>query len=153
MKIVGTIEIPAPRHLVFDKLRDARFFASCIDGVSDLTEIDPIHYTATLTTKIAYIHFNFAIAVEIVRLEPPNMIVCRSEGKPLGMIGRIVSTSVATLSECNNGTVISYEIEMSVAGKLGSLGQPVLRSKAKDMERQLAINLSAAFAAVGSGAR
>ncbi len=34
-----------------------------------------------------------------------------------------------------------------LTGKLGSLGQPVLRSKAKEMERQFAARLAAAFAA------
>jgi len=33
-----------------------------------------------------------------------------------------------------------------LAGKLGSIGQPVLRSKAKDMEKIFATRLRAAFA-------
>ena len=32
---------------------------------------------------------------------------------------------------------MSYEIEAALTGKLGSLGQPVLRAKAKDMERHI----------------
>jgi len=34
-----------------------------------------------------------------------------------------------------------------LTGKLGSLGQPVLRAKAKEMERQFAARLAACFAA------
>ena len=41
---------------------------------------------------------------------------------------------------------MQYEIEAALTGKLGSLGQPVIRSKAKDMERQFVEKLSAAFA-------
>jgi carbon monoxide dehydrogenase subunit G len=46
----------------------------------------------------------------------------------------------------NGGTKVSYEIEAALTGKLGSLGQPVLRSKAKEMERMFAQRMSAAFA-------
>jgi carbon monoxide dehydrogenase subunit G len=33
-----------------------------------------------------------------------------------------------------------------LTGKLGSLGQPVLKSKAREMEKQFAARLAAAFA-------
>jgi carbon monoxide dehydrogenase subunit G len=51
-----------------------------------------------------------------------------------------------TLSEAGNETLVDYSVESTLAGKLGSLGQPVLRSKAKDMEKQFANKLRAAFA-------
>jgi uncharacterized protein len=41
---------------------------------------------------------------------------------------------------------VSYEIDAALTGKLGSLGQPVLRAKAKEMERQFAQRMHAAFA-------
>ena len=41
---------------------------------------------------------------------------------------------------------MSYSVESTLAGKLGSIGQPVLRAKAKDMEKQFANRLRAAFA-------
>jgi carbon monoxide dehydrogenase subunit G len=44
-------------------------------------------------------------------------------------------------------TKINYSVESSLTGKPGSIGQPVLRSKAKAMERQFAERLRAAFAA------
>jgi uncharacterized protein len=43
-------------------------------------------------------------------------------------------------------TKVSYEIEAALTGNLGSLGQPVLRAKAKKMERQFAERIRAAFA-------
>jgi carbon monoxide dehydrogenase subunit G len=52
MKFAGDIHLEAPRAAVFAKLRDARFFASCVEGVRDLNEIDPDHYTAVLDTKV-----------------------------------------------------------------------------------------------------
>jgi carbon monoxide dehydrogenase subunit G len=41
---------------------------------------------------------------------------------------------------------VSYEVDAALTGKLGSLGQPVLRAKAKEMERRFAERMRAAFA-------
>ena len=54
MKFSGDIAILAPREAVFAKVGDPQFFASCVDGLRDLTEIDTTHYTAVMETKIAY---------------------------------------------------------------------------------------------------
>ena len=43
MNISGEITVAAPRAAVFDKLKDAPFFASCVDGVKDLQAIDATH--------------------------------------------------------------------------------------------------------------
>ena len=146
MKFRGDIWMEAPRDAVFAKVRDARFFASCIEGVQDLSEIDADHYTAVLETKVAYLKFKFNVAVEVVRMEPPREIEAKIEGTPLGIVGRLTASSVTRLAEDNGGTKVSYEIEAALTGKLGSLGQPVLRAKAKEMERQFAERLRAAFA-------
>lgn len=146
MKFTGDISVPAPREAVYAKVRDARFFASCVEGVRDLNEIDSDHYTAVLDTKVAYLKFKFNVAVEVVRADPPHEIEAKIEGTPLGIVGRLTASSVTRLAEENGGTKISYEIEAALTGKLGSLGQPVLRSKAKELEQQFAERMRAAFA-------
>ena len=146
MKFQGEIKVAAPCEAVFDKINDPVFFASCIDGVKDMKEIDPRHFTATLETRIAYISFKFAISVEIVEVDRPHRIVARSEGTPHGVVGRLSSTSTATLTADGIGTLVTYEIEASLTGKLGSLAQPVMRSKAKEMERQFAKAIADSFA-------
>ena len=150
MKFNGEIRVPATRREVFAKLNDMRFFASCVEGVSDLDEIDPAHYTATLETRIAYIKFKFAIAVELTKIQEPDEVVARAEGAPLGAVGRLTAISAARLREEGSETVVAYDIDVALAGKLGSLGQPVLRSKAQEMEKHFAHKLRAAF--VPSGA-
>jgi len=151
MKFTGRIDVPAPRQAVFEKLRDAHFFASCVDGVHDLVEIDDRHYTATLETRVAYIKFKFAVSVEIVELDEPVRVVARVEGTPIGMVGRLTATSTGNLQEQDGGTAVNYELEVALTGKLGSLGQPVLKSKAKEMERQFASRIQAKFQATNAG--
>jgi carbon monoxide dehydrogenase subunit G len=126
-------------------VRDARFFASCVDGVRDLTEIGPDQYSALFETKVAYMKFSFKVTVAVTRTEPPREIVAAIEGTPLGIVGRMTATSVTTLTEVGDQTKIDYAVDATLTGKLGSLGQPVLRSKAREMEKQFAARLRAAF--------
>jgi carbon monoxide dehydrogenase subunit G len=146
MKLAGDLTIRAPRQAVFDALRDARLFAACVDGMRDLQEIDATHYRAVMETKVAYIKFKFDVTVEVTRVEQPALIAAKIEGTPHGIVGRLSATSFTTLSEQDGTTRVQYEIEAALTGKLGSLGQPVIRSKAKEMERHFVEKLSAAFA-------
>ncbi len=146
MRVEGVIGVPAPREAVFEKLSDARFFASCVDGVQDLTEIDATHYSAQFATKIAYLRFTFKVTVAMTKVSPPNEIEATVEGTPLGVVGRLTATARTELTERGRETDIRYEIDAVLAGKLGSIGQPVLKAKAKEMEKQFAERLTAAFA-------
>jgi carbon monoxide dehydrogenase subunit G len=152
MKFTGVLTVNAPRAAVFDALRDARFFASCVDGVRDLAEIGPDRYSAIFETNVAYMKFTFKVTVELTRAEAPSEIEAKVEGTPLGIVGRMVATSITTLSEAGDATRIDYAVDVALTGKLGSLGQPVLRSKARELEKQFAARLAAAFNAEGSKA-
>jgi carbon monoxide dehydrogenase subunit G len=147
MKFTGTITVQAPREALFAKLRDASFFASCVEGVRELQKIDCHHYTAVLETSIAYLKFRFDVAVTLVRADEPHEIEARIDGTPAGIVGRLTATSVTRLAEEATGTRLAYEVEAVLTGKLGSLGQSVLRTKAKTMERTFAERVRTAFAA------
>jgi uncharacterized protein len=142
----GEITVAAPREAVFKALSDAPFFASCIEGVRDLKSVDATHYNAVLETRIAYMRFSFKVAVKMSRVIPPDEIEAKVEGTPMGMVGRLTATATTRLAEATGGTVIRYVIDATLTGKLGSMGQPVLKAKAKEMERQFTERISAAFA-------
>jgi carbon monoxide dehydrogenase subunit G len=146
MNVSGEFTVKAPRDVVFNTLRDARSFVKFVDGVQDLKEIDPTHYEATFETKVAYMKFRFAVTVELTRLEAPSAIEAKIEGTPLGVVGRLTAKSLTTLADAGDETKVTYSVESTLAGKLGSLGQPVLRAKAKEMEKIFANRLREAFA-------
>lgn len=150
MIVSGDILIPAPRASVFEALRNAAFFASCVEGVNDLKEIDPTHYDAVLETKVAYMKFTFKVSVEVTKIAPPDRIEAKIEGTPLGIVGRFTAVSTTDLLDAGNDTLVKYSIDATLTGKLGSMGQPVLKSKAKEMEKKFAEKMRAAFASPGT---
>jgi hypothetical protein len=66
-------------------------------------------------------------------------------------VGRLTATAATVLVESGGQTIIRYTIDATLTGKLGSMGQPVLMSKAKEMEKHFTARLSAAFAGGGGG--
>lgn len=146
MDLSGEFTVNAPREMVFETLCDASSLVRFVDGVSDLKEIDSTHYEAKFETRVAYMKFKFAVTVELTRLEHPSEIEAKIEGAPLGVAGRLTARTMTRLTDAGSETKVSYAVESTLAGKLGSIGQPVLRSKAKEMEKQFAARLCSAFA-------
>ena len=149
MEFKGEITVAAPRADVYARIRDAEFFVSCIEGVRDLEVVDDTHYTAVMESKVAYIKVSFDVSVEVLRDDAPNLIEAKIEGRPIRLAGRLAATSLTRLAEEDGGTKISYETELSLTGKLGSLGRPALTAKAKEMEKLFADRLAAAFSEGG----
>ncbi len=141
----------APRDAVFARLQDMHFFASCIEGVSGLVEREDRKYDAMFSTKVAYMNFSFKVTAELTEMTAPERITAKVEGTPMGLVGRLTATTATHLVDSGQGTTIRYEIDAALTGKLGSIGQPVMKSKAKEMEKQFAKNLSAAFAPAAAG--
>lgn len=146
MNVSGEFTVNASRDVVFKALRDPGSFVRFVDGIRDLKEIDSTHYEAVFETRVAYLKFKFNVTVELTRVEEPSEIEAKIEGVPLGMVGRLTARSITRLEDAGHETKITYSVESVLAGKLGSIGQPVLRSKARSMEQQFASRLSAAFA-------
>ena len=117
MKFTGEISINAPRATVFEKLRDARFFVSCVEGVNDLVETDATHYAAVFETKVAYLKFKFNVTVELTKVDAPNEIEAKIEGTPLGVVGRLTARSLMRLSDEGAGTKVLYETEVDLGGQ------------------------------------
>lgn len=149
MNVSGEFTVNAPRDAVFKTLKDANSFVRFVDGVHDLKEIDPTHYEAIFETKVAFMKFRFAVTVEVTRLEEPSDLEAKIEGVPLGVVGRLTARSSTKLEDAGAETKVTYTVESTLTGKLGSIGQPVLRAKAKEMERVFAQRLREAFASPG----
>ena len=146
MRVSGEFVVGAPRNVVFDRLRDAAAFVQLVDGVKDVQQIDATHFTAVLETRIAYMKFKFAVTVEVTQVDAPNVIEAKIEGNSIGVVGRLSAISTTTLADAGEATKVAYAVESTLSGKLGSIGQPVLRAKAKEMEKTFANRLRAAFA-------
>jgi uncharacterized protein len=105
-----------------------------------------------LETKVAFMKFTFKVSVEVTKIAPPDRIEAKIEGAPIGVVGRFTAVSTTDLSEAGDETLVKYSIDANITGKLGSMGQPVLKAKAKEMEKGFVEKMRTAFAAGGPAA-
>ncbi len=57
----------------------------------------------------------------------------------------VTAVSLTQLIEDGDATAIHYEIDAALTGKLGGIGQPVVKAKVREMEKQFVTRLRAAF--------
>ncbi|WP_288940840.1 SRPBCC domain-containing protein [uncultured Roseovarius sp.] len=155
MKFTGEFTVPAGREVVFARLQDHALLAECVDGVQEVEPLDERNYKVKLQTRLAYIRIGFTLDVSITEIEAPAFMKITATGKPLGMVGRLSGDATLTLTEleAEGQTLVSYVLDLAVAGKLGSIGQPVFKSKAKEMESSFVEKFNASLESENADAR
>ena len=145
MELKGNLFIKANRAKVFDAIRDPHVMVGFIEGVSDLEAIDDSHFHALMETRVGFMRLKFKIDVELLEVIPHERVQLRIQGRSIGLVGRLRATSDTTLSDSDDGTVLTYVTELVFTGKLGSIGQAAIKAKSSALEKQFASNLSDAL--------
>ena len=147
----GDFVVAVDRETAFGFVGDAARVAQCIPGCTDLAELSPGRYSAVLMNEVAFITLRFKVIVEVVKIEPPNMIEAKVTGETIGLAGRVTANAALQLSEAGPKTTeVRYTSNVALAGKLGGLGEPVFRAKSAEVARQFGVNLKAAMEALVS---
>src|SRR5919199_4881763 len=139
MVIESSFPVKAPPQKVWDFLVDPTQMVGCVPGCSKVEQVSENTYRATMSVKVAYISFSATTEVSITRLDPPHELesVARGEDKRLGSNVQIAATLRLTPQQ-DGGTEVAYRADVSLWGKLGTLGEPIFRQKATQMGREFA---------------
>src|SRR5229473_291928 len=103
MTMSGEVQLSAPREEVWAKLNDAEF-------------------QAVATTKIGPVKAKFKGRVHLTDLDPPNGYKISGEGEG-GVAGFAKGAATVKLVDKDGGTLLSYDVESQIGGKLAQLGQ------------------------------
>jgi carbon monoxide dehydrogenase subunit G len=140
----GAITVAVDRSTVFAIVRDPVRLARCIPGCTDLREVAPDRYTAVLTSRVAFMTLSFKAIIDVLKIEPPATLEAKITGDAVGLSGHVVATAHMDLVETvDRHTTIRYSTDVGLTGKLGSLGQPVLRATSAKLAREFGDNLKA----------
>ena len=142
----GEIIVEVDCATAFEFARNPQQMAACIPGCRDLLELAPDRYSALLTSKVAYIALTFKVVVDVVKIDPLNLIEATVTGDAIKLAGRLVAKTRLTFAAAGqNRTVICYSVDVSLTGKLGGLGQPVFKAKSVELAREFSANLKSAI--------
>ena len=143
MTMNGEVQLAAPREVVWAKLNDPEVLKQCIPGCEELDKTSDTEFNAVATIKIGPVKARFKGRVHLSDRDPPNGYKISGEGEG-GVAGFAKGGAAVKLTEKDGGTLLSYDVESQIGGKLAQLGQRLVQGTAK----KLADDFFAKFAAV-----
>lgn len=143
MKITGTYELEADRQAVWEALNDPEVLKACIPGCESLDKTGENELTATVTAKVGPVKAKFNGSVELKDLNPPASYRIEGSGKG-GAAGFAKGGADVRLEERDGGgTVLSYDVDAQVGGKLAQIGSRLIDGTAKKLADQFFDNFRA----------
>ena len=148
MQMNDSRRIPAAKEKVWTALNDPAVLKQCIPGCQSLDMSSPTDMTATVVFRVGPVKATFGGKVTLSDLDPPNSYRISGEGSG-GVAGFAKGGATIRLeSESPEVTILHYEVDAQIGGKLAQLGQRLIDSTAK----KLAGEFFAAFGEVVGGA-
>ena len=135
MTMSGEVQLPASREVVWAKLNDPETLKASIPGCEALEMTSPTEFTATAAIKIGPVKARFRGRVQLTDIEPPNGYRISGEGEG-GVAGFAKGGATVKLTEKDGGTLLSYDVEAQIGGKLAQLGQRLVNGAAKNTADQ-----------------
>ena len=133
MELSGTREINADRETVWAHLNSAETLMACIPGCKELTGSPSEGFDAVVVQKVGPVKAKFKGRVELSDISAPDSYRLSGEGKG-GVAGFAKGGAFVTLSDGEEGgTLLTYEVEARVGGKLAQLGNRIIHGFAKKM--------------------
>tara|TARA_B100000029_G_scaffold295235_1_gene288571 strand:+ start:1304 stop:1879 length:576 start_codon:yes stop_codon:yes gene_type:complete len=132
MDMTGEYNIPAPREKVWEALNDAEILKASVPGCETLEKVSDTEFTATVMAKVGPVRAKFNGRVTLSDMDPPNGYTISGEGQG-GAAGFGKGGAKVSLSEGDGGTVLRYEANASVGGKMAQIGSRVVEGVAKKM--------------------
>jgi carbon monoxide dehydrogenase subunit G len=149
MIIEGKFTVKAPIKKLWDTLFDVQALAACLPGTEEIKQIDDKTYDVTMKQKVGIIKVTMKGRQMLTKVEAPTHLEMEGEAEDVTKLGRMKDKVTMDLKELAGGEVeISYNIDVSMVGKLAMFGDRVMRSKATEVEREFVKNLSAKLSSV-----
>lgn len=132
MKLTGEQKIAASRQQVWERLNDPEVLKQCIPGCQSLEKTSDERFNAVVAIKIGPIGARFVGAVTLSELNPPNSYVITGEGQA-GPAGFAKGSAHVRLADDPEGTLLSYEVDADVGGRMAQLGGAIIDATAKQL--------------------
>lgn len=139
MKMSGKQIISASRERSWYALNDPRVLQDCIPGCDRLTKIEENEFEGSITARIGPVKAQFTGEVLLSEVNPPNSYTISGEGKG-GVAGFARGSASIRLEETQvdglAATILSYEVDAVIGGKLAQLGARLIDSTARNYAEQ-----------------
>jgi len=132
MQLSDEIRIETSREQVYAALNDPEILKKSIPGCEKIERISETELTATVVTKIGPIKAKFKGQVTLSDLNPPVSYTISGEGAG-GSAGFAKGSAKVSLEDDDGATVLHYEVQADVGGKLAQLGGRLIEGTTKKL--------------------
>ena len=135
MKLAGEYVFDGPREEVWELVRDPEVLSTALPGAQSFEEVGENEYEGKMHVRVGPVSGAFSGRVVVSEEVPPESYTMTVEGKGgpafVKAIGR-----VELVDQGDGTTLMKYEGDLQVGGKLISVGQRLLDTVSKKMIRQ-----------------
>ena len=128
MKYQGKVPFQAAPADVWRAALDIEQFAECMPGVRDVVKINDRTFEGGMSAKVGPVSGDFSFRAEIVEAEEPVRLAARVEGQDSITKSAMTASIEMTLAEADGGCELAYASEVTIKGRLGIVGDMILRA-------------------------
>ncbi len=134
MKVEGSYTFAAPQEIVWPMLQDPVVLANIMPGCEALEVVSENEFEGVLKIKVGPVQGKFNGTVQLNDIVAPDSFAILVNGR--GAPGFVKGTGDLHLIEENGSTILTYEGDAQVGGRLASVGQRLLETSARAIIRQ-----------------
>ena len=132
MEMISEQRIAATREEVWAALNDTEVLKQSMPGCESFEPIGENIFEARITTKVGPVKAKFKFKVELTNITAPQGYTIKGEGQG-GVAGFAKGSAKVELAEYGAETILVYNGQASVGGKLAQLGARLIDGTAKKM--------------------
>ena len=144
MKMSASREISADPSTVWAALLDRDILMASVPGCTEMDGSATDGFTATVVQKVGPVKATFKGAVTFSDVVEGESLTLTGEGKG-GVAGFAKGGADVRLEPTEGGTMLHYDVEAKVGGKLAQLGSRIIDGFAKKMADQFFTDFQAAI--------
>lgn len=132
MEQAGEYRIEAPADAVWRALNDPDVLARSVDGCQSMERVGDNAFKAKVKAKVGPVSATFDADVTLSDIDPPRAYTLSGQVKG-GPAGFGKGTAKVQLVPDGGATLLRYQVEGSVGGKLAQIGQRLIDAAARKM--------------------
>src|SRR5215510_8335525 len=147
MRFETQVTVQVPRQSVWNFLWDVPRLAACVPGCEEVQEIVPnTRYQAVVRDRVGPFTLRVPLAVEVLEATVPARLRARAQGRDAAVQSLVkVDLTLVLIETSAQTTTLLMEAEVTVLGKLGTLGHSVIVRRGEAIVAQFASAIQAAL--------
>ena len=143
MKFSQRVMVPVAREPLWDFLMDVPKVAQSLPGVEKVEQLDPDTYQGTLKIRVGPISINLQGKIIVEQRDRDNWrATLRADASDRLAAGAVRAKTTMELKELSaTETELLVDTDVSIMGKIGEFGQPIIRRKADAMLKEFVENI------------